>query len=440
MTKSLLRFLTVISCVLGIGFSSIQPAIAQTDGGYKDFTYGNNVAPTGEKPQSKLWYHDGSWWGVLYNSSPSYLRFEIYKFNWSAQTWTTTTIPVESRQRSTLDVLSVGNDLYIASAAVPIAQNEGNPNINIYRFNYDTINTTYFFESGSTIPSNPVETVVIDQDSTGTLWITFTDIDSSTSQQSVFISHTLETPNQWSTPTVLPLTGAANLSPDDISTLVAYSGKIGVLWSNQIANSVYFGTHVDGQADDVWAPNPALQGPKYADDHLNIKSLQSDAAGQVFAAVKTSLNDGTSPNPDDPLILLLTLDNKGGWSRRTVSRVKDNQTRPIVLIDEQNRQIYVFATLRYPNQMTGAIYYKQASLDNPGMQFPDGPGTRFIELSGYTHINNASSTKQPLNSITDLLVIASDDTAKSYFHNVFDLPHSPPPSPAFSVFLPLITR
>src|SRR5207249_1123520 len=118
----------------------------------------------------------------------------------------------------------------------------------------------------------------------------------------------------------------------------------GVMWSNQNDSTMYFAIHRDGDPDTVWTLNPALQGPKYADDHINLKSLQADASGQVFAAVKTSLNDAGGGGPNAPLILLLELGQNGSWSRRTVWRVQDDSTRPIVLIDNEHRQIYVFAT------------------------------------------------------------------------------------------------
>ena len=40
--------------------------------GFRDFYYGDTVnsKPTGEKPESKLWWHDGTWWGSLWNDSP----------------------------------------------------------------------------------------------------------------------------------------------------------------------------------------------------------------------------------------------------------------------------------------------------------------------------------------------------------------------------------
>jgi hypothetical protein len=103
------------------------------------------------------------------------------------------------------------------------------------------------------------------------------------------------------------VSGASTLKADDISTIVAYSGKIGVMWSNQNDSTVYFAYHPDGTADYTWIVNPALQSPKYADDHLNIKSLQADSAGQLFAIVKTSLNDVNPSTSTKPVVLLLQL-------------------------------------------------------------------------------------------------------------------------------------
>ena len=33
------------------------------------------------------------------------------------------------------------------------------------------------------------------------------------------------------------------------------------------------------------------------DDHLNIKSIDADASGNLYAAVKTSKNDASNPDP-----------------------------------------------------------------------------------------------------------------------------------------------
>lgn len=428
--RSSLVILLAIIVLLSLVWTNISTATAAGDVGFQDFNMSGASAPTGQKPQSKLWFNDGLWWGVLYNSSSAH--FEIYRFNWATQKWSTTGTMVDSRRRSSADALWTGTKLYVVSNMTPGVS--GTQNIFLVRFSYDTVTKTYSLDTGFPVSlwTRATETVVIDRDTTGMLWVTFTD-NNTTGGRNVYVTHSTTNDTTWVNPFVIPATGANNLNIDDISTLVAYNGKIGVMWSNQNTSTVYFVTHVDGLPDNIWSQNPALQGPKYADDHLNIKSLQADSAGQVFAAVKTSLNDVNPSTSTQPLILLLTLDNNGSWNRRTVARVVDNHTRPIVLLDNENRQIYVFMTYQYGTQTSGAIYYKQASLDNSSMQFPDGLGTPFMVFASSTHINNSSSTKQTVNSSTNLLVIAADDTSHLYFHNYINLgTGSPTPTPTNS--------
>ena len=64
-----------------------------------------------------------------------------------------------------------------------------------------------------------------------------------------------------------------------------------------------------------------------------------------------------------PLIVLLVLPQNGVWYARTFSRVQDNESRPLVLIDTANRQLYMFATNNSGCDPSG-IYYKQSPLDN----------------------------------------------------------------------------
>jgi len=429
-------FLTLL-VVVAVTFSSlgISRVIAANDVGYKDFLYTGATAPTGQKPQSKLWFADGIWWGVLFNKSTA--NFEIYRLNWATQSWSTTGTTVDIRRKSSADALWDGSKLYTVSAVPP--GSGGDAGIAVMRFSYNSTSKLYSVDNGFPVilSASEIETVVMDKDSTGMLWVTFTDTYGS--GRRVLVTHSTTSELAWVTPYTVQSTGATTLKSDDISTLVAYNGKIGILWSNQNDGTVYFASHTDGTADNVWVQNPALSGPSYADDHLNIKSLQADSSGQVYAAVKTSLNDVNPSTSSLPEILLLELDNHGSWSRRTVARISDNHTRPIVLLDVENRDAYVFMTYQYGTQTSGAIYYKKASLDDKGLQFPTGLGTPFIEYSTDTHINNISSTKQPLNGTTNLVAIAGDDNSRYYFHNVIDLPTSGPTATPTSTLPPTNT-
>jgi DNA-binding phage protein len=117
-----------------------------------------------------------------------------------------------------------------------------------------------------------------------------------------------------------------------------------------------------------------------------------------------------------PLIMLLVRDQAGNWTNYRFGRVIDHHTRPIVMIDQEHRNLYVFAT---HDENCGAIYYKKTSLSN--ISFSDGWGTPFIQSSTDTCVNNATSTKQNVNSATGLPVLASDNTSKNYLHNIMDL-------------------
>jgi hypothetical protein len=102
---------------------------------------------------------------------------------------------------------------------------------------------------------------------------------------------------------------------------------------------------------------------------------------------------------------------------------EDGQTRPILLIDTDHRQLYVFTS----TESGGNIYYKTTSLDN--IVFSDGPGAVFMSKPGFA-INNVTSTKQAITTASGIVVLASHDNVASgvdtpqadyYFHNYINL-------------------
>ena len=79
---------------------------------------------TADKPQSKLWFNDGSWWAVMfhpdaqtdpvdYDSSKPANTWLIYKLTWPDK-WTPTSTVVDTRTTSRADALWDGRHLYIA--------------------------------------------------------------------------------------------------------------------------------------------------------------------------------------------------------------------------------------------------------------------------------------------------------------------------------------
>jgi hypothetical protein len=405
------RWSVVVVAVVVVGAAPAPAwtAVAAADTGFEGPTFSGASSPTAEKPQSKLWHHFGRWWGVLFDDVNG--DYTIHRFNRSTNTWTNTGVLVDNRNASHADALSDGNRLYVASALRPGATSSDS-SARLLRYTYDSGAQRYVQDAGFPISlySGPLEAIVIDKDTAGMLWATFTTPNSS-GGRSVRVTHSGSSDTSWVTPYVLPTAGATTLSSDDISAVVAFRSQIGVMWSNQNEDTVYFATHRDGDPDNAWQLSPALQGPRYADDHINLKSLQAGPEGEVLAAVKTELQDGRSP-----LILLLVL-REGTWSRHTFGTVSENHTRPLVVVDDENRQAYVFAAS--PCCSGGVVYMKQTPLGN--ISFPSGLGTPFIASATNTTINNPTSTKQPVNSTTGLLVLAGDDRTRRYLHNTIAL-------------------
>ena len=425
-----LRSLTTV-VVLGL-FAALAPGVARAapgDIGYEGPSWqGATTDPSGSKPESKLWWNDGSWWGSLYHQAST--DFHIFRLNTSTQTWVDTGVALDDRPTSRADVLWDGTKLYVAShifvnnGSAPAA-NAGEAS-RLYRYSYNSATDTYTPDAGFPVTINlyKPETLVIDKDSTGKLWATWTQDE----DKRVWVNRTLNNNDQtWGTPFV-PNVSGTTIATDDISSLVPFGGdKIGLMWSNQAASAMYFAVHVDGASDTTWeASRTALQGPKNADDHINLKSLQADGTGRVFAAIKTSHSTSSSP-----LVMLLVRNPAtGDWASHVYGRVSENHTRPIVLLDEQAGVIHMFAP--GPAAAGGSndeiIYEKTAPTNN--IAFALGMGTPVIKDADNIEMNDVTSTKQNVNATTGLVVLASNATTRRYWHHYDPLGPGTPAAPS----------
>lgn len=397
------RSRVLIAALAGV-VALLLPITAEADVGYQGPSYGNSTSkPTAEKPQSKTWFHDGRWWGGLYNKTAG--RFEIYYLD-SSKIWRTTGVAVDSRENSRADFLKDGNRLYAVSAGESTT-NTGSA-ARLRRYSYDATARKYTLDAAYPVDLTTTGTasITIAKDDTGTLWATYAQ------GSNVYVTHSTTDDATWRSPYVLPAPGADNVKPgEDESAIVAFDDQVGVMWSNQTDNNdeaMYWATHTDGAPDGQWVPNTARRGAELADNHINLKALDGDPAGQVFAATKTSLD-----RQADPLIELLVLDD-GVWTRHVVGRKVDNHTRAITAIDPVRRLVYVIASA--PCCSGGDILYKQASLDD--ISFGPGQGVPFIQSSSEIKLNNPTSTKQPVTSASGLLAVASDDETRRYGYNI----------------------
>ena len=404
--------------------------------GYRDFSYpsgtGDNEEVTAEKPESKLWWNDDYWWGSLWSTSGN--AYHIYRLDLGTQSWIDTGTQLDPRKDTKADVLwdQSNQKLYVVSHiwtgsgvyAPPGDRGE------LFRYSYNSGVYTLDPDFPVEVNSAKTETLVLEKDATGQLWVTYVQEDSSDGEYKVWVNRSLNGDDTaWGTPFILPADDSAIVDSDDISSIITYNNHIGVMWSNQnSSDTMYFAVHPVGAPDDVWTPVRAYSTS--GDDHINLKALEADSAGNVYAAIKTSLHA--------ELIVLLVCKNninrcktESDWISYPVYQSSTySPTRPILLIDTSNRNLYVF-TRNKDSQGDSGIYYKQTSMDN--IQFSDDIGIPFIRSSTDTGVNDPTSTKQNLDSATGLVVLASDSGTRYYFHNYMALGSMPTETPTFTV-------
>lgn len=419
--KFLTLFLLLLTLLGQWGFDTpTAQAATPIDAGYRDYKFnsGCNSTPTGEKPESKLWFNDGFWWGSLCDDATA--TYHIHRFNWVTQDWEDTNVLLDSRGGSKADVLwdGVSQKLYVVShlwSEVGAATASTSQWGKLFRYGYDAVTKTYSLDAG--FPVNVTrgtgEALTVAKDSTGKLWVTYVE------GSKVMVNHSATDDLTWGTPYALPVTGASALDKDDIAAVVSHAGKIAIMWSNQKTKIMYLAFHDDSEANDqTWSSisvyNP---GGSAADDHMNLKSLQTDGGERLFAVTKTSYSTPSS----QPLIVLLACTaspctTATNWQAHMVYTVGQANTRPILLIDPEHQKLHIFST---DTGSGNGIHHKVSDISN--IQFASATDEPFIKLASDAKINNVTSTKQHVNSGTGILVAASSQTTFYYYHNCIAL-------------------
>jgi hypothetical protein len=377
--------------------------------GFRWATEGENPsAPTADKPQSKLWYADGTWWGILYSNPRSDLprAFYIQRFDAATQSWSNTGVAVDNRDRSHADALwdEASSKLYVASTIRSGAAK-------LYRYSYR--DGTWSADEGYPIrlTENGSESITIAKDADDRLWATISQVPDGSgacaedAQCSIRVLHSLDHDYRWSQPMDVPV-GATLVREDDISAIVSLAGgdQIGVVWSNQLDGSFQLAIHEAGAPDTSWSPQTIEVAPRASDDHINLKT---DAAGRLYMVVKTSLNDVGSEPRTSPLIVVYVREPNGVLRSGTVWTIADDVTRAQLVVDDVHGRILVAGA--QPGS-GGAIYYKTASISD--LVFDPGLGTPIVASGS---VNNPTMTKQTVDLADGVLILAGDSDGHTYW-------------------------
>jgi len=323
--------------------------------------------PTSDKPQSKVWMApDGKWWCVMPTDSESSNGAWLFKLN--NITWEPI-VRIGPNTNSHADCKVYGNITYVLIVHSSTAD--------LYKLTYSsgTYSTTLL---ASSITNNVNETATIDIDSGGRMWIAW---DATTA---INVQWSDSPYDSWSG--AITLNTGHNVDSDDICSITAFDGKIGVLWSNQNDWEFQFKYHVDGATVNTWSPLE-IANTKYhiADDHINF-AVHSN--GNIYAAIKS-----TSGSP--VIGLLVRNSSTGSWA--TIYTVDASTgTRPIVLLNETGGLITVVYTNSNGTTLAD-IVYRQSPISSISF------GSKQTLISG--SYNNATSTKQ--NYTDEVVILAS---------------------------------
>jgi hypothetical protein len=346
------------------GLSPLQPAPTTTS--------------TGEKPQSKVWLFDNTWWTVFPDTRGSWLR------RLDGDQWTDV-LQLSSNPNAQADYeldQDLAHVLLFDGSASQLASLQYVPG---------SPGTYQFWPDRPGLVSVPIsdeaETSTITLDGTGRMWMAYDTSDA----VKVRYSDRLDAYASWSDPISL----ASEIDPDDIAAVGGFDGKIGVMWSSQQTRRFGFRVHVDGDPPTLWGDDevPASQsaaddGNGMADDHMNL-AVASD--GTIYAAVKTGFNPQGHPL-GRPEVALLVRRPSGSWD--DMYAVDTDGTRPIVVLNEAlDLLIFVYV------ETEGWANIKYRTSDASQISF----GDELILMAG--SLSDPSSTKQTF--VDELIVIAT---------------------------------
>ena len=312
---------------------------------------------TGEKPQSKVWFHGHTWWAVLPTTAITPTGSWLFRLE-PNNTWTPVLQLTSLRGKA--DTKAIGNLTHVLIAGPTTSQ--------VVSIEYVPASNTYQLWSVRPTPT-PVtvgETGTIAIDSTGKMWL------ATESLTFVEVYHSDYPYTSFSG----PITLATDTDGGDINAVVALpNNTIGVFWSNFALQRFGFRVHVDGTNPTVWLDDetPALAfhpSQNMADDHLNL-AVGSD--GTLYAAVKAG-----HASSSVPLLYLLVRHPQPGGPGGTWDDVygfSSNGTRPIVVLNEDIQKLRVFYSAsggifmresnRWPISFGGAEQILSGTLNDP---------------------------------------------------------------------------
>ncbi|MDA0709859.1 MAG: hypothetical protein O3B73_06595 [bacterium] len=368
---------------------------------------------TGEKPQAKVWFHNGFWWCLLPDTQDGQTGLRIHRLHNGR--WDAVGEVVDPREEAQVDVLSDGNRLFVLIFHPDAAR--------FAAYHFDQPSEQYILDpeypvSLAPLPASGIETMSLRRDGKGRFWALFEgEVDGTTGRGDIWAIWSDEGLS-WQ---LSGLRLGRNVDPDDIATLCQFalrgSGYVGAIWSQQSANpSVHRDSagvgrllmrlHKDGEPPDRWSPVEEIaSGQALADDHLNTAVARD---GSIYLVTKTSLDDLKPKEKNAPMLMLYARNPNGKWSRQAVSDSEERGTRPIVVLDDPKGILNVFYTRPGTGEKSERVIVRRWT-DRTHLKFSEPEVV--ISHPGW-HLNDATSTHQAVTADSGLMVMCWGQSLK----------------------------
>jgi len=354
------------------------------------------ASPTADKPQSKLWYMNDSWWAILPSSTGPSL------WQRSVNGW------VEHKETTeNLKDIPGRVDVWPGRQSVT-AVGVGERSLTVFRVfsRSDSLNMSWRSRILSElIPPeciDPIETATISQDGVGDWWI------AAVVDKKVYVWSSSSVGRKWSDPILL----GEGMDADDICVITPIPEGVGVIWSDQVRDAVVIREHKDGTPPDKWSDEIIIDsGNKTADDHLNT-SLSPN--GTLWVASKNSLDTAGKPQ-----FVLRTRTPDGKWINRPYvvldSRMK-RPSRPVIIATEDNSVVLAGhgdndRSLPFPHN--AVIVFSR--IDTAKADIFSDPRVVIFPFPSYnSFVQNVTGPRLPFPPDAPWIILASDAQGRVY--------------------------
>jgi hypothetical protein len=352
-----------------------------------------------DKPhQNRSFYHAGTWWTTARKSSDgAWYLWKLSGSTWSAQV----NLSTKSSDRPDCYVDSPANKLYILMASSSSAGSK------VFRLSYSggawSLNSgfpvalsgfTFSGESGA----------VFAKAKNGDLWVLRYYSGKLEGKRSSNDGQT------WSSTFAIKSSLGGSGLLDAVVFTSGGENYVGVGYGENTSSSGEFGflRHKDGDPDGSWTDEtgaiPQLNNA-YSDDHIAMAVSQNN---EIYLICKTHPNSGSAAG-----IGLFKRSTSGNWQNFTVQE-GGGWTRPAVVVDETNNELYVFGT---EESSPDHGQYKKCALGNESSL----QNAAAVEIFDGGAFSNISVPAHRVTGATDLLVCAENESDNEIWYNLLPI-------------------